>query len=306
MHNFNYYVPTDIFFGKGQISQLPAQIKKYGSSVLLVYGGGSIKKTGIYDTIVNQMKENGIPFQELSGVEPNPRIQSVYAGVKLCREHGIDITHSRSVSGASTSTYMFITDENGDMQLAVSDMEIYSYLTPEYMASKLDVINNASLCVIDTNLPEETIRYLCENCTVPIFADPVSTAKAVKLLPVLGKIHTIKPNMLEAALLTGIPVTDERSARKAVDILLELGVKQVFLSMGSAGVLYGNARGKKRIPNYPAEVRNTTGAGDSFMAALVMAYLSEFSTEKAARCGLAAAAICIEGENTINETLSII
>ena len=70
MHNFNYYVPTDIFFGKGQISQLPAQIKKYGSSVLLVYGGGSIKKTGIYDTIVNQMKENGIPFQELSGVEP--------------------------------------------------------------------------------------------------------------------------------------------------------------------------------------------------------------------------------------------
>ena len=65
--------------------------------------------------------------------------------------------------------------------------------------------------------------------------------------------------------LTGIPVTDERSARKAVDILLELGVKQVFLSMGSAGVLYGNARGKKRIPNYPAEVRNTTGAGDSFM-----------------------------------------
>ena len=72
-----------------------------------------------------------------------------------CRENGIDITHSRSVSGASTSTYMFITDENGDMQLAVSDMEIYSYLTPEYIASKLDVINNASLCVIDTNLPAE-------------------------------------------------------------------------------------------------------------------------------------------------------
>ena len=91
---------------------------------------------------------------------------------------------------------------------------------------------------------------------------------------------------------------------KAVDILLELGVRQVFLSMGAAGVLYGNARGKKRIPNYPAEIRNTTGAGDSFMAALVMAYLSEFSTEKAARCGLAAAAICIEGENTINEKLS--
>ena len=140
--------------------------------------------------------------------------EDVHAGEiqHSCREHGIDITHSRSVSGASTSTYMFITDENGDMQLAVSDMEIYSYLTPEYMASKLDVINNASLCVIDTNLPEETIRYLCENCTVPIFADPVSTAKAVKLLPVLGKIHTIKPNMLEAALLTGIPVTVTRSA----------------------------------------------------------------------------------------------
>lgn len=199
---------------------------------------------------------------------------------------------------------MFITDENGDMQLAVSDMEIYSYLTPEYIASKLDVINNASLCVIDTNLPAETIQYLCENCTVPIFADPVSTAQGGEAAAGAGQDPHHQAQYAGGSTLTGIPVTDERSARKAVDILLELGVRQVFLSMGAAGVLYGNARGKKRIPNYPAEIRNTTGAGDSFMAALVMAYLSEFSTEKAARCGLAAAAICIEGENTINEKLS--
>ena len=94
MHNFNYYVPTDIFFGKGQISQLPAQIKKYGSSVLLVYGGGSIKKTGIYDTIVNQMKENGIPFPGAFG----SGAQSADS-VGLCRREALPGTRHRRRSG---------------------------------------------------------------------------------------------------------------------------------------------------------------------------------------------------------------
>ena len=221
-----------------------------------------------------------------------------------CRDLGIDITHSRSVAGQATSTYMLITDEAGEMQLAVSDMEIYRYLSPEYLKEKLDVINHASVCVIDTNIPAESVQFLCQNCTVPIFADPVSTAKAGKLLPVLEHLHTIKPNRLEAELLTGIAVTDERSARQAVDALLNKGIQQVFLSLGEEGVLYGSAKGKRRLPNYPAQVKNTTGAGDSFMAALAMAHLQEFSTEKAARCGLAAAALCTESEETICSSLT--
>jgi len=90
MLNFNYDIPTKVFFGKGQISVLAEQIKHYGSKVLLVYGGGSIKKYGIYDIVTSILKENNIPYWELGGVDSNPRITSVRAGIKICRENSID------------------------------------------------------------------------------------------------------------------------------------------------------------------------------------------------------------------------
>jgi alcohol dehydrogenase YqhD (iron-dependent ADH family) len=91
MNNFNYSIPTKIFFGKDKISVLGNEIKKYGSRVLLVYGGGSIKKSGIYDRVTEIFKASDINFWELSGVEPNPRITSVTKGIQLCRENKIDI-----------------------------------------------------------------------------------------------------------------------------------------------------------------------------------------------------------------------
>ncbi|MFT8314674.1 MAG: iron-containing alcohol dehydrogenase [Clostridium sp.] len=100
MLNFNYSIPTKIFFGKGEISALPNQIQKYGSKILLVYGGGSIKRNGLYNDIVNKLKENSIDFWELSGVEPNPRITTVRKGVEICRENKIDIV--LAVGGGSS------------------------------------------------------------------------------------------------------------------------------------------------------------------------------------------------------------
>ena len=100
MLNFNYSIPTRILFGEGKIELLGKEIKKYGSRVLLAYGGGSIKKNGIYQNVVKILKENDIPFFELSGIEPNPRVESVIEGVKICRENNIDFI--LAVGGGST------------------------------------------------------------------------------------------------------------------------------------------------------------------------------------------------------------
>lgn len=89
MNNFTYHVYTDIRFGKGQIEALPELMKPYGKKVLLAYGGGSIKKNGIYQKIQELLADCEI--YELSGIEPNPKITSVRAGVKLCKEHGIEV-----------------------------------------------------------------------------------------------------------------------------------------------------------------------------------------------------------------------
>ncbi|MDT8718369.1 iron-containing alcohol dehydrogenase [Clostridium sp. 19966] len=91
MENFNYSIPTKIYFGKGQLAVLPSKIKEYGSKVLLVYGGGSIKKNGLYDSVVKLFKDNSIEYFELAGVEPNPRITTVRKGVEICRENSVDI-----------------------------------------------------------------------------------------------------------------------------------------------------------------------------------------------------------------------
>lgn len=89
MENFEFYVPTKIMFGRGQLDNLPKVINEYGTRVLLVYGGESIKKLGIYDQI-NQSLDN-CEIIELSGIAPNPRIDQVRTGVSLCRDKKVDV-----------------------------------------------------------------------------------------------------------------------------------------------------------------------------------------------------------------------
>ena len=91
MKNFHYHMPVDLFFGEGQISQLANQLQRFGNRVLLVYGGGSIKRNGIYQKIMDIFAAEHISFWELSGVEPNPRLETVIRCVELCRAHHIDL-----------------------------------------------------------------------------------------------------------------------------------------------------------------------------------------------------------------------
>lgn len=91
MLNFNYSIPTKVFFGKDKINVLDENIKKYGNKVLLVYGGGSIKKSGLYDDIIKIFKNSDIKYFELSGIKPNPRIDTVRKGIEICKENDIEL-----------------------------------------------------------------------------------------------------------------------------------------------------------------------------------------------------------------------
>jgi len=90
VENFVFYNPTKLIFGKGQLSQLKSQLANFGKKVLVVYGGGSIKRNGLYDNVMNVLRENGNEVFELSGVEPNPRLTSVQRGVDICKTEQID------------------------------------------------------------------------------------------------------------------------------------------------------------------------------------------------------------------------
>ncbi|WP_044894371.1 iron-containing alcohol dehydrogenase [Bacillus alveayuensis] len=90
MDAFEFYNPTKLIFGKDQIEKLKAEVPKYGKKVLLVYGGGSIKRNGLYDEVLTYLKEIEAEVFELGGVEPNPRISTVRKGVDICKKEGIE------------------------------------------------------------------------------------------------------------------------------------------------------------------------------------------------------------------------
>jgi alcohol dehydrogenase YqhD (iron-dependent ADH family) len=90
MEHFIYRNPTKLIFGKGQLEQLKKEVPAYGNKVLLVYGGGSIKRSGLYDQVIEQLQEIHATTFELSGVEPNPRISTVRKGVEICKSEGIE------------------------------------------------------------------------------------------------------------------------------------------------------------------------------------------------------------------------
>lgn len=91
MENFKFHVATDVRFGKDRLGELPEVLNQFGKKVLIVYGGGSIKKNGLYDEAVAVLTENGNQIFELSGVEPNPRVETVEKGAEICREENIDV-----------------------------------------------------------------------------------------------------------------------------------------------------------------------------------------------------------------------
>jgi alcohol dehydrogenase len=90
MQNFTYWNPTRLIFGKNQMEQLKTEIPQYGNNVLLVYGGGSIKRNGLYDQVIATLKDLKVNVFELPGVEPNPRISTARKGVEICKNEGID------------------------------------------------------------------------------------------------------------------------------------------------------------------------------------------------------------------------
>lgn len=91
MVNFDFYNPAEIIFGKGTIAGTAGKIAEYNcSNILIVYGGGSIKKNGVYDQVMQSLAKYGFNLTELSGIQPNPRLGKVYEGEKICKEKNID------------------------------------------------------------------------------------------------------------------------------------------------------------------------------------------------------------------------
>lgn len=255
-----------------------------------------ISMGGVGRNIAHNMRLLELPVEMLTAIGSDSWAQQIEDS---CRELGIGLSRSLHVPGGRTGTYLCISGPDGDMALGLCDTEIAGHISPAFIEKNLDLLNRAQLVVFDGNLTQEAMDCLSSKCTAPLFVDPVSVTKAKKLLPFLSRIHTIKPNAMEAEALTG--VSDPLGAAEE---LVYLGVKRAFVSCGGSGIACAHGLDAYMVPPLPTRVKNATGGGDAAMAALCKAFVLDMDICSAARYAMAAGAMAVECMETINPALS--
>jgi pseudouridine kinase len=187
-------------------------------------------------------------------------------------------------------------------------MDIMDQLTAARLEPMRNAIGESSLLVIDANLPDDALAWVVN--TFPrhdVFADTVSTAKAMLLKPYLGRLHTLKTNPAEAEALTGFEAKTGADLDRLADWIHAQGVQRLFLTRADDGLFYstGNDRGHVTLERDGGDVTSSTGAGDAFLAALVYARLQDWPIEGTLQFAGAAAQLTVADRSPSSPALSL-
>ncbi|MBQ4649698.1 MAG: carbohydrate kinase family protein [Firmicutes bacterium] len=229
------------------------------------------------------------------------------AAKKELNELGVDTSCIRVLEGENTAMYLSILDDQKDMELALCDMDIIEAITPQVLENHRDFLMESQMVALDGNLTQELMEAAVEMLEgIPLFYDPVSAAKAVKAKNIIGRFHSIKPNIMEAEILTGMRINSEEDVRRAGQWFMDAGVKRVFITLNKDGVYYRDEEGDGFIrPAENLKVVSATGAGDSFSATIMLGFVNGKSAEETARMGMAAASIAMESARAVNKDMNM-
>lgn len=218
---------------------------------------------------------------------------------------GVDVHNIFPIDGENTGMYLSILNHKNDMEIAICNMDILEKITPAFLADKMDDLNSSKVVGVDCNLMPETLDYITRECRAPLFLDPVSVSKADRVKPMIGRFHTIKPNRIEAELLSGIKITDHASLASAGDWFCRQGVKRVFISLGENGAYYKSKDEEGIVGTKPVRLLSATGAGDAFSAAILMGHVMGLTAKETAQMGIACSSIAMEAKTAVNPGMSM-
>ncbi len=241
---------------------------------------GSIRTTygGVGRNIAENLSRVGVEVGLITSVGNDDYGRKI---IDHAHNIGIDTDLVERSNSHPTSAYVAILDENHDMKVAISQMDVMRELTPERIMRKLSILNKAPLLCIDGNLREDTIEFLVKQLkSTPVFVDPVSTTYAKKFSGVLHLIHTIKPNKSEAEQLLDIRIRTKNDLQSAGRMFIKHGVKQVFISLGDKGVYFKTLKVEGIVKGTPRKIISVTGAGDGFMAGLINGFIKNWQINK--------------------------
>ena len=249
-------------------------------------GKVTLRPGGVGLNIATHLAKNPVHVELITAIGADYRAGMI---ADKCLADGVSMTYALRANEPSAA-YMCMLDADGDMLMGISDMEIINRITPAFLSPLLPAIECADMAVIDANLCADSIEFLCSSLNIPIFFDPVSSAKAARIGGSLGRCHAIKPNRFEASLLSGCSCDSLRGVARAADWFLEQGVGRVFISLAEDGIYWADASGCGQFPSEAQDVTDASGAGDAMSAAIIYGCLRGDSTEQCAKDGNAAAA----------------
>lgn len=268
-------------------------------------GAIHIAAGGVGRNVAENLARLGVDCRLISAVGMDHHGQVL---MRLSRDAGVNMQYVQELEGAPTSTYLSVVDASGELSVAISDMSIIDYLTAERLRPHEPMLRQASLIVLDTNLPDSTLAWLAHTFgEKPIFVDTVSTTKAPRIEPYLNAVHTLKTTASEAEALTGLESRTKRQLMKIAAALHSAGVERLFITRGDRGVFYSAAdeQGTSRLAPRKSEVRNTGGAGDAFLAGLAYAWLEDWPLAETLPFALAAADLTVSESATSSPALNL-
>jgi pseudouridine kinase len=274
----------------------------------LVRGDSNLGKVelalgGVGRNIAENIGLLGVPIKMFSVVG-----KDIY-GDKLISEtslSGVDMSFVKQIPGVNTGTYLAILDENKDMDVAINDMDIIEHFDRDYLFTNHETIKDSSIIVFDTNPSQAILSYATEVFgDKKLFLDTVSNIKAKKAKDIIGRFHTIKPNLKEAEVLTGIAIKSYHDMKKACDFLHKKGVVNICISLSEKGVYYSSAGGSGVMDTLNKSPKNVTGAGDAFQAGLVYGEYKGLVFRDTVKLAIAAASMAMDTHQTINRDIRI-
>lgn len=225
--------------------------------------------------------------------------------VRELEDIGVNTENVQLLKEENTAVYMSILNLVGDMELALCNMDVLERISRDFIDTVCESVKDSRIIGIDTNLTEDVLEYATDKFKeVPLFLDPVSVTKAERAKKIIGRFHTIKPNRMEAEILSGMSIMSGEELDQAGQWFIEQGVKRVFITLGPGGVYYRDGDNSGVIRPKPMQIVSATGAGDAFSAALIYSYLKEFDVKKAAETGMAAAAVAMQSKSAVNSLIS--
>ncbi|HET8631454.1 MAG TPA: carbohydrate kinase family protein [Thermomicrobiales bacterium] len=209
---------------------------------------------------------------------------------------------------AGTSAYLALLRADGRRIAGVDDTRAVRAITPRVIHRWHHLIRDASLVVADANLRPQSLRAvvaLCRRYGIALCLDPVSAALTGRIAPFLADTLLITPNMLEAEILSGRPVTTREEALAAARALQERGPAVVVVTMAHGGAVYASADASGHVPAVKTEIVDATGAGDALTAGVLFGLLNDFPLDDAIALGAAMASLTMQSSETVRSDLTL-